>query len=91
MKKPLKIALWCLFVGLLLAFLGLDPLDFWVWMGEAGESAAAAGGSFLRWAGPYMAAGAAIVVPIVGGRWAYDRFKRRPMKSDTPPDATEGR
>ncbi len=33
MKNPIKIALWCLVVGLILVFFGLDPLDMWVWLG----------------------------------------------------------
>ena len=83
MKKSIKIGIWCLVIGLLLAFFGLDPLELWVGVGETAGDAAAAGGSVLMWAGPYMLVGAIIVIPLVGGSWLMKRMKQR--KSDKSP------
>lgn len=77
MKKPVKVALWCLAVGLVLAFIGLDPLEIWIWLGEAGQSAFDMLIEAGRWAGPFMLAGAVIVLPIVGVRWLMRKARER--------------
>ena len=77
MKKPVKIALWCLGVGLVLAFIGLDPLELWISLGELGQSAFDMLVEVGRWAGPFMLAGAVIVLPIVGVRWLMRKARER--------------
>ena len=78
MKKPIKIALWCLVVGLILVFFGLDPLDLWVWLGDLGRGLFDLAVDFARWAGPFMLVGALVVLPIVAIRWFMPRAKSRP-------------
>ncbi len=78
MKKPIKIALWCLVVGLILVFFGLDPLEMWVWLGDLGRGLFDLAVDFARWAGPFMLVGALVVLPIVAIRWFMRRAKSRP-------------
>ena len=78
MKKPIKIALWCLVVGLILVFFGLDPLDLWVWLGDLGRGLFDLAVDFARWAGPFMVVGALVVLPIVAIRWFMRRANSRP-------------
>ncbi len=75
MKKPIKIALWCLVVGLVLVFFGLDPLNMWIWLGEVGRSLVDMIVSIGRWAGPFILVGAMIVLPVVAIRWLMRRSK----------------
>ncbi len=82
MKKPIKIALWCLVVGLILVFFGLDPLDMWVWLGEVARSLFDLVVDFGRWAGPFMVVGALVVLPIVAIRWFMRRAKREQHHDD---------
>ncbi len=78
MKKPIKIALWCLVVGLILVFFGLDPLEMWAWLGDLGRGLFDLAVDFARWAGPFMLVGALVVLPIVAIRWFMRRAKSRP-------------
>ena len=75
MKKPIKIALWCLVVGLVLVFFGLDPLNMWIWLGEVGSGLLDMIISLGRWAGPFMLVGAMVVLPVVAIRWYMRRAK----------------
>ena len=77
MKKPIKIAIWCLVVGLLLVFFGLDPLNLWLWLGEAARGLFDLIVDIGRWAGPLILVGAMIVLPIVGIRWLLRKAKSR--------------
>ncbi len=78
MKKPIKIAIWCFAVGVVLVFFGLDPLAMWVWLGDVSRSLLDSGVDFARWAGPFMLVGAVVVLPIVAIRWFMRRAKSRP-------------
>jgi hypothetical protein len=75
MKKSIKIALWCLVVGFVLVFFGLDPLAMWIWLGEAGRGLFDMIVSLGRWAGPFMLVGAMVVLPLVAIRWFMRRAK----------------
>ena len=77
MKTPFKIALWCLGVGLVLAIIGLDPLELWIGLGEFGRSVFDWFVELGRWLGPFILAGAVIVLPIAGVRWLIGEPKRR--------------
>lgn len=81
MKKPIKIALWCLVVGLVLVFFGLDPLNLWIWLGDVARSLFDLVVDFARWAGPFMLVGAVIVLPIIAIRW----FMRQSKSSKSKP------
>ena len=81
MKKPIKIAIWCLVVGLVLVFFGLDPLDMWVWLGDVARGLFDWLVGLARWAGPFMLVGALIVLPIVAIRWFMGRAKSKPSDS----------
>ena len=77
MKKPVKIAIWCFVVGVVLVFFGLDPLEMWVWLGEVSRSLLDLVVDFARWAGPFMLVGAVVVLPIVAISWFMRRAKSR--------------
>ena len=77
MKTPFKIALWCLGVGLVLAIIGLDPLELWICLGEFGRSVFDWFVELGCWLGPFILAGAVIVLPIAGIRWLIGEAKRR--------------
>ena len=70
-KKIIKLAVWCLVVGLALAWIGVEPMEFWEWAGGV-----VAGiwnwlvGIFGK-LGSYMVIGAAIVLPIWAARRLY--------------------
>lgn len=76
MKKPIKIALWCFFIGLILVFFGLDPLELWIWLGEAAQGLFDLAIDFAGWIGPFMLIGAVIVLPIAAIRWLMRRAKQ---------------
>ena len=78
MKKPIKIALLCFVVGLVLVFFGLDPLAIWAWLGDAARGLFDLAVDFARWAGPFMLVGAMIVLPIIAIRWRMRRATRSP-------------
>ena len=78
MKKPIKIALRCFAVGLVLVFFGLDPLAMLAWLGDAARGLFDLAVDFARWAGPFMLVGAMIVLPIIAIRWLMRRAKRSP-------------
>lgn len=52
MKTSIKIALWCLGVGLVLAIIALDPLELWIGLGEFGQSVFDWFVELGRWMGP---------------------------------------
>ena len=76
MKQPIKIALWCFAVGVVLVFFGLDPLA--IWLGDVSRSLLDSSVDFARWAGPYMLVGAVVVLPIAAIRWFLRRAEARP-------------
>jgi hypothetical protein len=86
MKTSIKIALWCLGVGLVLAIIGLDPLELWIGLGEFGQSVFDWFVELGRWLGPFILAGAVIVLLIAGIRWLIGEAKRRKRRArSTPP------
>lgn len=64
LATALKIALACLIVGLILSAFGIDPWSLYGRVGDLADDAAAAAGSFIGWAWPYVVIGAVIVVPL---------------------------
>ena len=78
MKKPIKIAIGCFAVGVVLVFFGLDLLAMRIWLGNVSRSLLDFGVDFARWAGPIMLVGAFVMLPIVAIRWFLRRPKARP-------------
>ena len=85
MKTPVKLLLWCLGVGLVLAIIGLDPLEMWIGLGEFGQSVFDWFVELGRWMGPFILAGAVIVLPIAGVRWLIGEAKRRKRAARSAP------
>jgi hypothetical protein len=70
-KKIIKLAVWCLVVGLVLAAFGIEPTEFWQWAGSVVTG-------IWNWLveifgklGSYVVIGAAIVLPIWAARRLY--------------------
>ncbi len=72
-----KIALWCLIVGVALSALGVTPGDFWNSLWDAANRVYAWGVSAFGWAWDYVLIGAAIVLPIVIVRYIWLSINRR--------------
>ena len=72
----LKVALWCLILGVALSALGLTAGDFWNSLWGAANRVYEWGVSAFGWARDYILIGAAIVVPIISVRFIW-RFISR--------------
>lgn len=73
----LKIVLICFVVGLVLSFLGINPLNIWRDFGGAVRDAWNAVISIGERGVKYVLLGAVIVVPILAVSWALRYFRRR--------------
>ena len=73
----IKIAFWCLIVGVALSALGVTPGDFWNSLWAAANRVYDWGVSAFGWAWDYVLIGAAIVVPIVIIRFVWRSIGRR--------------
>ena len=89
MKTSIKIFLWCLGVGLVLAIIGLDPLEFWIGLGEFGQSVFDWFVELGRWMGPFILVGAVIVLPIAGVLWLIGEAKRRKRRARSAPPSED--
>ena len=70
-RKIIKLLVWCLVVGLVLAAFGVEPTEFWQWAGSVVTG-------IWNWLvgifgklGSYVVIGAAIVLPIWAARRLY--------------------
>lgn len=85
MKLLLKIVLWSVLVGLVLAWTGLSPgqavMAMVAWLGDVPPLLA----DLFGWAWPYMREGAVIVVPIVVVGALIRHLRRRRSLSDRSP------
>lgn len=74
--KIIKLALWCLVVGLVLAAFNVEPLEFWRWAYTTAKSLWDWMVEVFGRLGSYMVVGAAIVLPIWAARRLYRRLRR---------------
>ncbi len=77
MGKAVKIVVWSLVVGVLLAALGLSATDVWTWVVETAQGIGESLLGLARWLGPYALAGAGVVVPIALGLWVLRWWRRQ--------------
>lgn len=77
MGRIVKIAIWCLIVGVILSALGVTPGDFWNSLWEAANRIYNWGISAFGWAWDFIVIGAAIVIPIILIRTAWRAFRSR--------------
>lgn len=73
----LKIAIWCLIVGVALSALGVTAGDFWNSLWDAAQRVYQWGVSAFGWAWDYILIGAAVVVPIVVIRYVWLSIRAR--------------
>ena len=66
MGSVVKLVIWCLVVGAVLAFLGLGPSDIWVWTWHQFETVFYNLRAVLGTVGTYLVLGAGVVLPIYG-------------------------
>lgn len=72
-----RLFILCLIVGMVLAWLGLEPDNVWQTLGALARRAAAGTLAFLEWAWPYLVMGAAVVLPLYCLRLVWRRRRRR--------------
>ncbi len=77
MGKAVKIVIWSLVVGAGLAALGLSATDVWTWVVETAQGIGESLVALARWLGPFVLAGAGIVVPIALGLWFLRWWRRQ--------------
>jgi hypothetical protein len=73
----LKIAIWCLIVGVVLSALGVTPGDFWNSLWRVAQDLYQWGASVFGGLWDYILIGAAVVVPIVVVRFVWQMIKDR--------------
>jgi len=73
----LKLIIWCLVIGLLLAFFNATPEGVYAWAGETGRAVATWFWEFGQTIGPYVVMGAMLVLPIWGIMYIWKWFKTR--------------
>lgn len=73
----IKIAIWCLIVGVALSALGVTAGDFWNSLWNAANRVYQWGVSAFGWAWDYILIGAAVVVPIVVVRYVWTMVRAR--------------
>ena len=73
----LKLLIWCLIIGLILAFFNATPEGVYAWAGETGRAVAQWFWEFGQSIGPYIVMGALLVLPIWGISYLWRWFKSR--------------
>lgn len=73
----LKLVIWCLVIGIVLAMFNASPEDVYVWAGETGRAIAEWFWEFGHRIGPFMLMGAMLVLPIWGISYLWKWFKTR--------------
>jgi hypothetical protein len=73
----LKIAIWCLIVGVALSALGVTAGDFWNSLWNAANRVYQWGVSAFGWAWDYILIGAAVVIPIILVRYVWGMIRTR--------------
>lgn len=73
----LKIAFWCLVVGVVLSALGVTPGDFWNSLWQVANDIYRWGSSAFGGLWDYILVGAAVVVPIVVARFLWQLVSAR--------------
>ena len=73
----IKIAIWCLIVGVALSALRVTAGDFWNSLGNAANRVYQWGVSAFGWAWDYILIGAAVVIPIVVFRILWQTLRSR--------------
>lgn len=75
--KIVKLFLMCVAVGLLLAWLGVTPDNFWESITDLARRIAAGALDFFEWAWTYFLLGAAVVLPIYLVMFLYRKLRGR--------------
>ncbi|OEJ66906.1 DUF6460 domain-containing protein [Magnetovibrio blakemorei] len=73
----LKLLIWCLIIGLLLAWFNASPEGVYAWAGETGKAAFNWLWNFGQRIGPYILMGAMLVLPIWAVMFLWNWFKTR--------------
>lgn len=71
----LKLLIWCLIIGLVLAMFNATPEDVYAWAGETGRAIADWFWEFGQKIGPYILMGAMLVLPIWAISYLWRWFK----------------
>lgn len=77
LRWVLKIALWCLIVGVVLSALGVTPGDFWGSLWRVANDIYRWGVSTFGGLWDYILIGAAVVVPLVIARFLWQLVSSR--------------
>ena len=72
-----KLLIWCLVIGLVLAMFNATPEDVYAWAGETGKAIADWFWEFGQKVGPYILMGAMLVIPIWAISYIWRWFKTR--------------
>lgn len=73
----LKIAIWCLIVGVVLSALGVTPENFWASLWRVATDLYEWGASAFGGLWDYILIGAAVVIPIVAARLLWQFVSKR--------------
>lgn len=71
----IKLLIWCLVIGLILALFNATPEDVYAWAGETGRAVADWFWEFGQNIGPYILMGAMLVLPIWAISYLWRWFK----------------